>query len=330
MLIPVIQMLVLARELDDVRSAIAHGARIVSRYDSLTLFERATDGSIDVTTRRGAEIPPNATSLERRLAEKAMKTNRTASTLDRVADLHEQAQLDEYTDASRLAIARPLWAYGDLVGALVLHYHDRSMLPEPEFDELRRFCEFAAAALSSARLRAELDGYAHTDPLTGLANRRRLGSEFERLTGMRLAILLVDFDGLKTVNDKVSYEAGDELITTIGRALKAITLPGERVVRYGGDEVVVLLEGADGAIARVRADELTSALDALVLPPEIAYRFQGASVGWAEVGPSEEPARALARAAQEMRSRKRRRKTDREALGGAPETEHFVPHRDPD
>ena len=316
MLIPVIQMLVLAHEVDDVRKAIGHGARILSAYESLTLFERQDDGTLVATLHDGADVPPAAQGLERMLAEKAAKSDRTMRTLDRVVDEREQGRLDEYTDSERLAIARPLRAYGELVGAVVLHNHNQRVLDESELDNLRRFCEFAAAALSSARIRADLDAYAYTDALTGLANRRRLEKELEAAAGSPVALLLVDFDGLKMVNDQLSYDDGDRLIAAIGSALNALARPGELIVRYGGDEFVVLIGGADTVQARRRADEVTDVLDRIALPDRIATWFHGASVGWAAVAPDERPANALSRAAAEMRSRKRRRKTDRE-LGSA-------------
>jgi diguanylate cyclase (GGDEF)-like protein len=305
-------MLMLAHELADVRKAVGHGARLISRYDSMTLVERGEDGTLEVTLRCGAELGPAALAIEEMLAEKAAKTSATGSTLDRVGDKRAQAHADEYMDSGKLCLARPLRAYGELVGVLVFHYEGRTVLDDGEFDTLRRFCEFAAAALSNARIRADLSGYAHTDPLTGLANRRRLELEFSRLTGARLALLLVDFDGLKAVNDTLSYDDGDQLIAAIGTALDALARPGELVVRYGGDEFVVMIEGSGAEQARDRADEITDMLDRLALPPKIGALFQGASVGWATVEPNERASAALARAAAEMRSRKRRRKTDRE------------------
>jgi diguanylate cyclase (GGDEF)-like protein len=261
----------------------------------MTLFEPREDGDgLEVTLHAGA---PRATGLELRLAEQAIAT---------------VAELDEYT-AGGLCLARPLRAYGEPVGALVLHLPGRPVLDDAELDGLRRFCEVAAAALANALVRAKLDAYAYTDHLTGLANRRRLEREFGRLAGTRLALLLVDFDGLKAVNDSLGYDDGDRLIAAVGAALAALARPGELVARYGGDEFVVMIEGLASAHARERADEITAALDRLKLPASIAAHFRGASVGWATVEAGENAPAALSRAAAEMRSRKRRRKTDREA-----------------
>jgi diguanylate cyclase (GGDEF)-like protein len=315
LLVPVIQMLVLKQGLDDVRLAIAHGARVVSGYDALTLYERRPGGELEPTLRSGVELGPASAQLGEVLAESAVKTGTTTSTIDFVADEREQRRLEEYLEARRLCLARPLRAYDELVGALVLDYGKRTVLDEDEFDGLRRFCTFAAAALANAQARADLDGYAYTDPLTGLANRRRLEAEFSRLQGAPLALLLIDFDGLKTVNDTLSYDDGDRLIGSVGAALNALARPDELIARYGGDEFVVVIAGGSAGMARTRADEITEVLDRLALPPAVAGLFQGASVGWAAVDDGSDARIALARAANEMRSRKRRRRSDRE-LGG--------------
>jgi len=314
-----LQMLMLAHELPSVRQTIGRGARILSSYGSLTLFERSDDGALEPTLRCGTALGPSALLVEKVLAEGAVKTGGTMSTIDPGDNERERGRSDEYMASGRLCLVRPLRAYGEVVGALVLHYDDRIVLDDTEFDTLRRFAEFAAAVLSGARTRADLNGYAYNDPLTGLGNRRRLTAEFARLAGSRLALLLVDFDGLKLVNDKLTYEDGDHLIATIGRVLNTLARPDELVVRYGGDEFVVMIEGAGAAYSRERADEITAVIDRITLPPATSALFRGASVGWATVEPNESAATALARAAAEMRSRKRRRKTDRELGGAAPE-----------
>ena len=316
-LIPVLQMLMLAHELPSVRQTIGRGARIISSYDSLTLFERRDDGALEPTLRCGTALGPSALLVEKVLAEGAVKAGDTMSTID--PGDSERGPSDDYLASGRLCLVRPLRAYGEIVGALVLHYDNRIVLDDTEFDTLRRFAEFAAAVLSGARTRADLNGYAYNDPLTGLGNRRRLTAEFARLAGSRLALLLVDFDGLKLVNDKLTYEDGDHLIATIGRVLNTLARPDELVVRYGGDEFVVMIEGASATYARERADEITAVIDRITLPPATSALFRGASVGWATVEPNESAATALARAAAEMRSRKRRRKTDRELGAAAPE-----------
>jgi diguanylate cyclase (GGDEF)-like protein len=102
------------------------------------------------------------------------------------------------------------------------------------------------------RLAAELRHQAYHDPLTGLANRamfhRRLRAALDRhhaAAGL-IALLIVDLDDFKPVNDRYGHLAGDELLTAMGRRLLACVRDGDLVARLGGDEFAVLVEGLDG------------------------------------------------------------------------------------
>jgi diguanylate cyclase (GGDEF)-like protein len=134
---------------------------------------------------------------------------------------------------------------------------------------------------------AELTIRASTDSLTGLANRAafadRLGAALagdERRAGT-LAVLFIDLDDLKDVNDGLGHAAGDELLCITARRLDQTIRPGDLVARLGGDEFAILLEGipdADSAFAVAQR-----VVTALRVPTEIGDgRVQvGASVGMA-------------------------------------------------
>jgi len=316
-----LQILLAAEGVDDVRAAVAHGARLISPYDTLSVYEVPESSTLELTLRRGQELGPSAGAVEALLCGKTGKTGKTGSTLDRFVNEHDQALVDEYMRRQGLCLSRSLHAYGEFIGVLVFHYPNRSALAEVEFDALRRFVDCAAVALSNARTRSDLRNFAYTDPLTGLANRRRLESEFASLAGTQLSLLLIDFDGLKSVNDTLGYERGDALIATVGEKLLGSANPGELVVRLGGDEFVVIMPNLTGEQARIRAEEMTRILDRLALPEDLERLFHGASVGPATAEAGEGPWEVLRRASAEMRSRKRRRKTDRELTRGyAPES----------
>jgi diguanylate cyclase (GGDEF)-like protein len=101
----------------------------------------------------------------------------------------------------------------------------------------------------------ELERVAHTDMLTGLANRRlllaRLDMEFSRARrhGTPLALLLIDLDRFKQVNDTRGHLVGDAVLRATGAELRALTRPEDIPARYGGEELALLLTdtGADGA-----------------------------------------------------------------------------------
>ena len=107
------------------------------------------------------------------------------------------------------------------------------------------------------RAREELEVAAQTDPLTGLANRAmfetwlaRAAARAERATE-HLAVLLVNIDGLKTVNESLGQAAGDAVLCEMGRRLRGLAAGRDAVARAGGDEFLVLL-GANPAPADAR------------------------------------------------------------------------------
>jgi len=120
-------------------------------------------------------------------------------------------------------------------------------------------------------LLARLEQLSHEDPLTGLANRRRWDAELvaacatARAAGTSVAVLLVDVDRFKEVNDRHGHGGGDEALRLIADALTSRVRAGDVVARLGGDELAVLLPGTDLGRAVTLAEELRTA--ALELDP---------------------------------------------------------------
>jgi diguanylate cyclase (GGDEF)-like protein len=120
------------------------------------------------------------------------------------------------------------------------------------------------------RAEEALEHLAAHDPLTGLPNRHRLQRELQYAmahagqTGDGLALLYLDLDGFKEVNDRGGHDAGDRLLREVAQRLQQALRQGDLVARVGGDEFIVLLPGCrDAECARV----LANALRARLSPP---------------------------------------------------------------
>lgn len=149
------------------------------------------------------------------------------------------------------------------------------------------------------RLRRE----ALQDPLTGLPNRRllmeRLSAAVDRgrRRGAGTALLFLDLDRFKLVNDSLGHPVGDQLLVAVADRLRAAVRPADTVARFGGDEFAVLLDGAPGADAAVRtAEAIRRALAAPVALDGFEV-FASASIGIAVGGAHADGPEALLRGA---------------------------------
>lgn len=104
----------------------------------------------------------------------------------------------------------------------------------------------------AAESNAEMQHLANHDVLTGLPNRRLLQDRLDAhiaaagKDGLSLAVMYMDLDGFKKVNDTIGHDAGDELLQSVARRLKAAIRSSDTVARIGGDEFIVVVPELDG------------------------------------------------------------------------------------
>lgn len=136
----------------------------------------------------------------------------------------------------------------------------------------------------------ELDHLASHDALTGLPNRRLLEERLEhalaraRRSGEHIALLYIDIDGFKEINDKYGHSVGDVVLKEAARRIRAVVREIDTVARLGGDEFIVLLDGnlQPGVIAQIAQKILD------MLAPPILHAGQALQIG-ASIGISQSP-----------------------------------------
>lgn len=121
------------------------------------------------------------------------------------------------------------------------------------------------------RHRAALDRAVQTDALTGIANRgafdARLGLEVRRAqSGDRFALVMLDIDDFKSLNDRFGHQAGDAVLRWLGAQLRQRARKRDFMARYGGEEFVAILAGTDLDGATIWAEWLRTAIGAVAAP----------------------------------------------------------------
>jgi diguanylate cyclase (GGDEF)-like protein/PAS domain S-box-containing protein len=165
-----------------------------------------------------------------------------------------------------------------------------------------RWTGFLTDVTAQKELEEQLQYQAFHDPLTGLPNRAlfadRLGQALaraDRRSDESLAVLFLDVDDFKTINDGIGHEAGDELLVMVARTLRSCIRPMDTAARLGGDEFAILLQ--DQAEASASKDVADRILEALRSPIVIGGReiVIGATIGIANLLTGHETALELMR-----------------------------------
>ncbi len=189
-----------------------------------------------------------------------------------------------------------------------------------EIDGLETLAAGLGSALWRAALTADMERRSLTDGLTGIANRRAFDAELaRRLTeaarsGGTVALCLLDIDHFKAFNDTFGHQAGDEAIAAVARVLRRNCRGGDVPARYGGEEMALVMPGADEAEAVAAAERVRAAVAAASAGPRPVTVSVGVAV--ARGGTPEE----LLAAADAALYAAKRGGRDRVVAAGAPAT----------
>ena len=161
-------------------------------------------------------------------------------------------------------------------------------------------------SLENVGLHETVERQAVTDGLTGLSNRRRfeeaLESELERSRrfDVPVALVMLDIDNFKRVNDTHGHQTGDLVLREVGRLLRESSREVDEPARYGGEELAVVLPGTDQEGAYNLAERVRAEIEALRLPlPDGGELRVTASFGAATHPPADGGARGLVEAADQ-------------------------------
>lgn len=162
---------------------------------------------------------------------------------------------------------------------------------------------------------AALRGYALSDPLTGIANRRSLliCADYEvarhHRAGRSFALTMLDLDGFKALNDRFGHPAGDDLLRNVAASLQRVMRGQDTVARFGGDEFCVLAPETDEKGTERLATRIAQAVSDVTVGVEMVRASLGIAVFPDDGG---EPSELLQTADQRLLEAKRRRAAGRQ------------------
>ena len=167
---------------------------------------------------------------------------------------------------------------GRLIGGIVIYHTAAGCFTDEHRRVLGRVSEQAAAVIFNSTRFEQTQQESHTDPLTGLANRRSLDRQFE--TGLAhaarthgtVSVVVLDMDRLKEINDTYGHEAGDRALRAIGSVLKNTVRQNDLCARFAGDEFVVVLWDCSPEHELRRVQELQQAVAAHPFEPRPGVR----------------------------------------------------------
>ncbi len=170
-------------------------------------------------------------------------------------------------EAPEALVCVPLRVESQTIGALnVYRLGEDVTFSSHEARVIERFATMVALAFTSARQRELLQVQANTDELTGLLNRRayleRLDAELARgqRAGSAVAVVLLDVDEFKAINDTHGHAEGDRVLRAIGERLRETVRTDETVARLGGEEFALILAGAETLRARDASERFRAAI----------------------------------------------------------------------
>jgi diguanylate cyclase (GGDEF)-like protein len=168
------------------------------------------------------------------------------------------------------SLCTPLTVSGEVIGSVLVSRDSRADLRQRRL--VRASVSQAAPVLANLRNLAIAQRRAATDGLTGLANKRSVGDSLKRMfaqssrTASPLAVVMLDLDHFKALNDRFGHPAGDQVLASVGAAIRSTLREGDFAGRNGGEEFAVILPNTDALGASAVAEKLRKAIAEILVP----------------------------------------------------------------
>ena len=175
-------------------------------------------------------------------------------------------------DSESDVVLMPVLLKNSVIACLVLHQSEPTNQGIEKYFILTQFCDILASSFSNIRLRQRLEYQAYHDPLTQLPNRVLIKRETDkalaraRADHQEIAVMIMDIDRFKNINDSMGHTAGDELLVAFAERLKRFTSRRDILSRFAGDEFVFLL-ASGGHGLRDKLPEIIERLDRSFFEP---------------------------------------------------------------
>ena len=291
------QMAFVARSLDDLFGEMVDAVRRVLNIDMAVVEEWSPDGRLTLRVGSGVDgrwpASRRIASDDRSFGWRLLQAEGPLA-LSAIDDPDHEVTIggDPRVQAAAGVAIRQR---GENHGVLIAGAHVPRAFAADEVDFLQSLANIAAAALEHHHASLRLLEQALHDPLTGLPNRALLFNRLEHAStslrpGRSLAVLLVDLDGFKLLNDALGHDVGDQLLVAVAGRLRSIVRGADTVARLGGDEFAVLsvdLPHPDAAtdLAERLAEAMRSPFDL-----DTVQTYVTASIGiTVHQGPAESP-----------------------------------------